>query len=312
MSDNVCLAVDSACDLPPDFIQQNNIRILPINLKFEDQMFVDNRDPVSTVNFYTQGLLEKNIDAETVPLTANEMSKILEQELVFNYDKVLAVTITTTRSEVYKNIRDAVFISQPKFKDLRSTHGLERGFRILVMDSNTLFTGQGVLVYEAARLLKQGVKIEQVMMQLESLKNNVRAFLMPRDLYHLKNRASTKGDNSVGWLSYKLGSMLNVKPIIQAYRGDTGPVDKAMGFDSGLEKLFNTARHAIEQGLGINVIVMSYAGPLSEIEAEKSYQEFIHYARGKGVPTLLSVMSTTAAVNVGPRSFSLAYADGAG
>jgi DegV family protein with EDD domain len=309
MSENVCLAVDSACDLPAEFIQQNNIRILPINLKFENQLFVDNRDPARTVDFYTQGMLEKNIDAETVPLTAQEMSKILEQELVLEYDKALAITIMNTRSEVYKNIRDAVFISQPKFKQLRSDNGLDRGFRILVMDSNTLFTGQGVMVYEAARLLKKGSRIEEVIMHLESLKNHVRAFLMPRDLYHLKNRATTKGDNSVSWLSYQLGNMLNVKPIIQAYQGDTAPVDKAMGFESGLEKLFNTARHAIDQGLGINVIVMSYAGPLAEIEKEKSYQDFVGLAQGKGVPTLLSVMSTTAAVNVGPGSFSLAYAD---
>jgi len=177
------------------------------------------------------------------------------------------------------------------------------------MDSNTLFTGQGVLVYEAARLLKEGATVEQVMMKLDSLKNHVRAFLLPRDLYHLKNRASTKGDNSVGWLSYKLGNMLNVKPIIEAYRGETAPVDKAMGFDTGLDKLFSTTRHAIEQGLGINAIIMSYAGPLAEIEGESGYQEFVRYAQAKGVPTLLSVMSTTAAVNVGPRSFSLAYAE---
>ncbi len=65
------------------------------------------------------------------------------------------------------------------------------------------------------------------------------------DLFHLKNRASKKGDNSVGWLSYKMGSMLDVKPIIQCYRGQTESVDKAMGFDKGLVKLFENAKNAI-------------------------------------------------------------------
>jgi fatty acid-binding protein DegV len=238
------------------------------------------------------------------------MSKILEQELVLKFDKVLAIALSSTRSAVYKNIRDAVFISQPKFKELRDKNGLSRSFRILVLDSQTLFTGQGVLVHEAMRLLKEEkVSLEQALVRLEMLRGHVRSFILPDNLFHLKNRASTKGDNSVGWLSYQVGSLLNVKPIIQAYQGETAPVDKAMGFENGLRKIFGYATTAIEKGLTANVIVMSYAGDLNQIEKESAYQEFVGFARERGVPTLLSVMSTTAAINVGPGCFSLAFAD---
>lgn len=96
-------------------------------------------------------------------------------------------------------------------------------FKIRVFDSSTLFTGQGVIVYEALRLLKNTkLNVSQIVEKLTPLRDKVRAFLLPKDLYHLKNRASKKGDNSVGWLSYKMGSMLNVKPIIQCYKGETG------------------------------------------------------------------------------------------
>jgi DegV family protein with EDD domain len=310
MPENVCLAVDACCDLPADFIQRHKIRVLPIYLKFGDKVFVDNRDPRRTAEFYKRGLLEKSIDAESVPVSAQEMSKILEQELVLQFDRVLAITISSTRSGVYKNIRDAVFVSAPKFRDLRSSKGLDRDFSIEVLDSTNLFTGQGVLVYEAARLLQQeGVSFEQAVRQLESLKNHVRAFVLPQDLYHLKNRARTKGDNSVSALSYMVGNMLNIKPIIQGYQGETGPVDKVMGYDSGLKQIFNNTIAAIDKGLSINVVVMSYAGDLSGIEQKSEYQDFVRHARGRGVPTLLSPMSTTSAINVGPGSFSLAYAE---
>lgn len=238
------------------------------------------------------------------------MSKLLEEQLIFDYDEVLALTINSARSEIYKNVRDAVFVSQHKFKDSRSKAGISPFFKIRVLDSTTLFTGQGVLVYEAIRLLKvKKLDVSQIIAALTPLRDKVRAFLLPKDLYHLKNRASKKGDNSVGWLSYQMGNMLNVKPIIQCYKGETSPVDKAMGFDNGLVKLFNYAKEAIDNSLSINAIVMSYAGDLNDIYNNSDYKKFVAYAKSKKVNTLMSVMSTTAAVNVGPGSFSLAYAE---
>lgn len=310
MPDNICIAIDSSCDLPAEFILRNNIRVLPIYLKFGDEVFTDIRDPVKTLEFYQQGMLEKNIDAETVPVSADEMSAILEQELILKYDKVVAITISSTRSKVFENIRDAVWHSQPKFKELRESNGLSRTFRFHVMDSRNLFTGPGVLVHEAIRLIREeSATAEQVMMSLEKLKDRVRAFILPQDLYHLKNRASTKGDNSVSWLSYQLGSLLNVKPVIMGYQGNTSPVDKVMGFDNGLKKLFDNARSAIAEELAVNAVTMSYAGDLNDIRRQQEYEDFVGYAKEHGVYTYLSIMSTTAAINVGPGCFSLAYAD---
>lgn len=313
MSEKTCIAVDACCDLPDDFINQHNIRVLPIYLRFENQTYTDNRNLQNSIDFYKKGMLEKSLDAESIPVSAEEMSSILEKELVLNFDKVLAITMMHTRSTIYENIRDAVWVSQPKFKELRASAGIDRRFRIQVMDSNNLFTGPAVLTYEAVRMLNQeSASIESIMVRLESLKECVRTFILPQDLYHLKNRAGKRGDRSdksVSWLSYQVGKTLNIKPIIMGYRGSTDPVDKAIGFGNGLEKIFGNAMAAIEEGLSIKVICMSYAGDLREIKDEKLYQKFISYANQRGIPTLLSVMSTTAAINVGPGCFSLAYAE---
>ena len=310
MSESTCIAVDSACDLPAEFYEKHDLQILPIALRLDEQNFIDDRDPEKTIQFYSSDTGKRSFDAETEPFSVQQMSKLLEEKLIFDYGEVLAITINSERSEIYKNVRDAVFVSQHKFKDLRTKAGLSPFFKIRVFDSGTMFTGQGVLVYEALRLLKvKNLDVSKVIGELTSLKDKVRAFLLPNDLFHLKNRASKKGDNSVGWLSYKMGSMLDVKPIIQCYRGQTEPVDKAMGFNKGLVKLFENAKDAIENKLSINVVVMSYAGDLNDIYNNSDYKEFIKHTKNKKVKTLMSVMSTTAAVNVGPGSFSLAYAE---
>lgn len=313
MPNNTCFAVDACCDLPDDFIRQHNIRVLPVYLHFLGETHMDNRDPAKSMDFYRKGMLEKTFDAETTPVSPEEMSAILEQELVTQYDMVLAITIMNSRSKVFENIRDAVWVSQPKFKQLRKELGIDRRFHIQVVDSNNLFSGQGLLTYEAVRLLKEeGASIDSIIERLDTLKDRVHTYMIPQDLYHLKNRAGNRGeksDSSLNWLTYNVGKTLNIKPIILGYRGETKPVDKSIGFSAGLEKIFKNTVAAIQQGLSIPAVCMSYSGEISEIQQEKSYQNFIDYARSCGIQTLLSVMSTTAAINVGPGCFSLSYAE---
>lgn len=310
MKEEICIAVDSACDLPLSYLQKHNIKILPISILVGSSKFVDVRDPESTTELYRRKLLEKSMDAETQPFSVEQMSALLEEELIYDYDEVLVFTINSARSKIYKNVRDAVFISNPKFKKLREDAGKDRFFKINVMDTRTLFTGQGVMLYEAIRLFREkGQSTNEVLAHMNVLKDKVRAYMLPYDLYYLKNRASAKGDKSIDWLSYQLGSMLNVKPIIEAYQGDTAPVDKAMGYDKALAKLFNRARDAVNKGLSAKVVVMSYAGDLNDIRGNDAFMEFEDFLSGRAIPYYLSVMSTTAAVNVGPGSFSLAYAE---
>lgn len=312
MPQNTCIAVDACCDLPHDFILKHNIRVLPVYLKFEDETLMDNRDPNSSIEFYRNGMLEKSFNAETAPVSPDEMSSILEKELVTQYDKVLVITIMNSRSKVFQNIREAVWVSQPKFKELRRESGLEGRFRFQVMDSNNLFTGQALLTYEAVRMLnEESSSIESIIVRLDELKNRVHTLMIPQDLYHLKNRAGNradKSDNTLNWFTYNVGKTLNIKPIVLGHRGETKPVDKSIGFSAGLEKIFNNTVTAIKEGLAVNVICMSYSGELSEIQKEKSYSEFVDYAKNRGIKTLLSIMSTTAAINVGPGCFSLSYA----
>lgn len=307
---NICIAIDSACDLPLAYLQKHNIQILPISLHIGASTFVDTRNPEKTTELYRRKLLEKSMDAETQPFTVEQMSSLLENELIYDYDEVLVLTINSARSMIYKNIRDAVFISNPKFKKLREDAGKDRFFKINVLDTRTLFTGQGVLLHEAVSLLlEKGMDSREALIRLNQLKDRVRAYVLPRDLYYLKNRASAKGDKSIDWLSYQLGSMLNVKPIIEAFQGDTAPVDKAMGYDKAMIKLFKRARDAINKGLSANVVVMSYAGDLNDVRGNDAFMEFENFLSGRAIPYYLSVMSTTAAINVGPGSFSLAYAE---
>lgn len=308
----LCLAVDAACDLPKSLVTVHAVEILPVYLKTERKIFVDVRDPVETLSFYQKELSAKHFAAETFPFPARSMSERMEQELIEKWDDVLVMTINSARSEIYQNVREAIATSIAKFKNIRHKAGNQVQFKMHIFDTGTMFTGQAVLAHEALRLIdEEGLGPRQVMARLEMVKKKVHAYVLPNDLYFLKNVASTKGDKSVGWLSYKIGNMLDIKPIIHCYRGETKPWNKAkaLGFEKGLEKLFTETQQAILVGLSIKMVAMSYAGPLKDIEDSRSYHSFEAFLTAQNITHTLAVMSMTAAINVGAKAFSIAYAE---
>jgi len=306
---DVCIVVDSACDLSADFISQNDIKILPIAVRFGDQDFVDRRDEAETVALYKREFDRRGIDAETVPFSVEQITDLLATRIAPNYDSALLLTITSTRSPIFSNARRALFMNLGVFKQARQEAGKEEYFPVRVLDTETLFTGEAIIAHEAVRLVReQGLSLNKLTSPLEKLSRKIYAYLIPRDLYFVHKRAKKKGDKSIGWLSYKLGNMLDVKPIIQAHRGETEPIMKASGFDGALKKLLEHTMRQIKQGLSKPLVVMSYAGDLNEIRSNPVIKEFIGFAQLNKVEVMISVMSTTAAVNVGAGSFSLAFA----
>ncbi|MCG8432940.1 MAG: DegV family protein [Gammaproteobacteria bacterium] len=304
----VGIVMDSACDLPRGYIDAHHLEMLPIALKLGEKTLFDTRDPVQTIEFYRRYAAEKDIDAETEPFSVKQITDLFLNKLVLKYDRVLVITMSSTRSETFNHANEASFAILNGYKEKRDKAGLEGSFALRVLDSKTLFTGEAVLVHEAVRLLEEEqMQLEKLRPAIEDLSKHVHAYLVPNDLYYVRARARKRGDRSVSWLSYTLGSALDIKPILKAYRGETFPVKKIQGFNTALVGLFDMTEKAIEAGLLTKTICMSYAGNPEEILHNTEYKLFARFAEKHGIELMLSVMSTSAGINVGPGAFSLAY-----
>lgn len=73
---------------------------------------------------------------------------------------------------------------------------------------------------------KAGEGVQKIRERLEELALNTHGYMVPPDLYYLRNRARTKGDRSVSLFSAALGTALDIKPILHCNKGETGPVAK--------------------------------------------------------------------------------------
>lgn len=302
------IVVDSACDLPQDFLQQHHIVVLPITVRIGDAVLADHRDEEATLGFLHAHVAERGHEAETTPFTVNQIRDLFLGQLVIDYDHVFCMTITKTRSPIYDNAMQASFAILNDYKPVRQAAGHNSPFALRVIDTQNLFAAQGITAVEAARMRAAGTGVQQIRERLELLAANTLGYMIPRDLYYLRARARTKGDRSVGLLSAALGSALDIKPVLRGYRGNTEPVAKIKGFENAVEQLFKFAGNRVMAGLMTPTVCLSYGGELAELRALPGYQRLRDICANHNVDVFETVMSLTGMVNVGKGAVVVGFA----
>lgn len=293
------LAVDSACDLPPEFIAEHGIVVLPISLRLGDTLVEDRRDPEETLEFYQKQLASKGINSESVPYSTEQIKSLFLKDIVVDYDYVFCITITQSRSPIFDNATQAAFAILKEYKDIRKKAGVEGPFAVRVVNSRNMFAAQGALVAEAVSMIKSGVGVNDLRRRLTDLADHSYGYMMPNDLYYIRARGKKKGEKSVGLVSAALGTALDIKPIIRCHQDETAPVAKVKGFEQGAMRIFDLVSRQIRKGLKAKHVAISYGGDPTKVTALPGFDGMAKVAREHGVALHLSIQSMTAGVNVG-------------
>lgn len=187
------IVVDSACDLPREFLDQHGVLIMPITLRIGDALIEDRRHPEETQAFYARHLDRKSEDfAESIPYSVAQIERLFLERLVLDYDYVFCLTITSTRSPIFDHAMQASRAILTKYKAIRRDAGMEERFGLAVFSTRNLFTGQAVPVAEAVRLIRLGGLPSEIGARLKQLIDETHTYLVPADLFHIYKRASKR------------------------------------------------------------------------------------------------------------------------
>ncbi|MEQ1437737.1 DegV family protein [Fontimonas sp. SYSU GA230001] len=302
------LVVDSACDLPRDYIEQHRIGILPITIHLEGRDFVDRREPEATLDFY-RNHMSAAADAGTSAFSPEQIKEFFLNDLVTQYDFVVCLTIASSRSPIYENAVKASFAILSEYKPVRSAAGVAGPFSLRVIDSQNLFAGQAITAVETVRMIQDGVgNPNKIRERLDQLIQNTYGYMIPRDLNHLRKRAQKRGDRSIGLVGAMLGTALDIKPLLRAYRNETGPVAKLRHFDDAAQKAFGYIEKRVTAGLMTPTVSLCYGGDLADMRKLPGYDELIRTCRRKNVEVFESIMSITGGANVGEGALAFAFA----
>jgi len=302
------IVVDSACDLPVDYIEKHNIVLLPISVRIGEAVLADHRDEEATLSFLHAHVAERGHEAETTPFSVNQIRDLFLERLVIDYDHVFCLTISKLRSQIHDNAMQASFAILNDYKPVRQAAGHNSPFALRVIDTLNLFAAQGVTAVEAVRMRDAGANVAQIRARVEQLAENTYGYMIPRDLYYLRARARAKGDRSVGLISAALGSALDIKPVLRGYRGVTEPVAKLKGFEPATQKMFEFTARKVREGLMTPTVCLGYGGELAELRALPGYAALREACAEKEVELFESVMSLTGMVNVGKGAVAVGFA----
>ena len=302
------IVVDSACDLPSDFIEREKVTILPVTVQIGQAVLSDTRNEEATLNFLTGETAERAFEADTTPYTVQQVHDLFLSKLVLDYDYVFCITTTRSRSGIYDNAVQASYTILNEYKAVRQAAGNNTPFALRVIDSQNVFAAVGLLAVEAARLRAAGEGAPKIRSRLEHLVLHLHGYMVPPDLHYLRNRIKKRGDKSVSFFSAALGTALDIKPVLHCNRGDTAPAAKVKGFDQATEKLFDYVGDRVAQGLMTPTVGLSYGGELEQMRALRGYERLRARCAEHNVEVFESVMGLSGMVNVGKGALVAGFA----
>ena len=194
------IVTDSTCDLPASTIENYGIKVLPLYINVGEQEFLDGID-ITKEEFY-----EKLPDFPVNPTTA------VPSPLKFKaiYDALAEEGATDVISiHISEALSAMVNVARAAAQETVSAV-------IHVIDGHQLSLGTGFLVEKAAELAASGLKVKEILDELNSQMKRSHVFAALDTLEFLKRSGRMNR-----WVS-NIGSLLQIKPILTMHDGLPG------------------------------------------------------------------------------------------
>jgi DegV family protein with EDD domain len=210
----VRIVTDSTADLTEEQQQAAGITVVPLNVHFGDQVFRDHVDLTADEFF------RRLKAASHLPRTSQPAVGVFEEvyrKLRQNGDEVVSVHLSSKVSGTYNA---ALMAARAVDEDA-----------IDIVDSLSTSMALGFMALEGARLARAGKDRKSIAESLRALVPKARVICVVDTLTYLER------GGRIGKARALLGSLLNVKPILQLQDGEVVPVGRARGRPQALSRL---------------------------------------------------------------------------
>ena len=306
--DRTLIVTDVACDLPAEWLAAEKILVLPVRLRFDSRSRSDTGDSKAALDFFRHDLDGIGTDVQALPLSVSGTHEFIHGRLQTQTDFVLEVSLASHRGSGYMNSLTAAQNLMLQHGRARRQAGIQRPFKMWVVDSTAAFNGQAVLVTEGVRALNEGATIPRVVQQLDALRKHVHTLAIPRDVSFFHRHSRIDGDAAVNWLSIGMGKVLDRTPIMHAHANMLSVAAQARTHEAAISRAFAATTQAVRTGLLAPCVCLSYAGDIADVRQWPAFVSLEDVCIRHGVALHLGTMSMTNAVHLGKSALSIAFA----
>ena len=233
------ILTDSSADLTAELAAELGVEVIPLSFTMEDKTYFnypDNRD-IDPADFYAR--LRGGAMATTAAVNVADYTEAMEPILKEGKD-VLVLAFSSGLSATCHSAQIAAGELMEQYPDRK----------VYVVDTLCASLGQGLLVWYAANLKKQGKTMEEVRDWTEEHKLNLCHWFTVDDLHFLKRGGRISSATAV------LGTMLSIKPVMHVDNdGHLIKVGTARGRNASLKALVDHMEQTVLDLKGQSIFI---------------------------------------------------------
>ncbi|WP_035052651.1 DegV family protein [Carnobacterium pleistocenium] len=234
--------VDSGSDVPLEYIEKANMKVIPLKIIYKDKEYTDKVD-IHAQDVYDR--LDQEIPKTSLP-SGETISKMLQEFKNEGYEKVIAVTISSGLSGTNNMVR----LMAENVEELD----------VFTLDTKNIGIGSGLLAVKAADYVESEMEWEVIK---EKLQDDVKK---SKIFFHVPTLEYLQKGGRIGLVSSILGNVLNLKPVISC--NDNGiyhTVAKVRGNKKSIQKAIDLAAEFAGTAKKYNLAI-AFGGKTAEVQ----------------------------------------------
>jgi DegV family protein with EDD domain len=228
----VHLVCDSTADLDPEFRSAHTVRVVPLKIIFGEETFEDGVD-LTAGAFYARLAAPGPFPRTSQPTPAE--FEALFRELGADGGSIVCTTISSELSGTYASAAQAR-TALPEL-DIR------------VVDTRSVSVGHYAAVREAVRAAEAGGDADAVVAAIGAVQSTARVLFTVETLEFLRRGGRIGGARAL------LGSMLDLKPVLEIRGGVIEPVARVRTYPRAIDRVVDDFSRAATEWGGAELIV---------------------------------------------------------
>lgn len=270
------IITDSCIDIPKHLIEENDIEVLPVLINFGEESYLDTIE--ITVPEMQKRIDEEKVLPTTAQITPTRFEECFKKYLDEGY-KIVTVIMSSNMSGTYQSACLA--------KSMLETDD------IVIIDSQTVTSGLGLLALEACRLRDAGLTIFEIEKELNETKNKIKSSLAFESLDNL-----VKGGR-ISKTAAAIGTALGLRLILEMKDGIMAVKDKIRGNKKVVKKIISDYE-AGNPDASKPVMLLMY-------DNEELYNALKEYLESNSIKYIHTTVGCAVGIHSGPRAGGLLF-----
>lgn len=234
------IATDTGANLPQNIIDEFGIVIVSGTINFDTEAVLEYPD-LKVEEFYRRLAASK-----TLPVGHDPTILAFKRE----YSRILAEQSSTTILSIHVSESLGTAITSA-----RQAAAMLPTAAIRLFDTRTVSFGQGLLVWEAARLAKEGKSADQIVERLTQVRDRTHLYIVVDTLEYLSR------GGRVGPAARFVGGLLDLKPILTLKDGQVQAHSQHRTLSRALSELKQLVVNETKGARGLRMGVMHAVSP---------------------------------------------------